>query len=342
MSHELATFTGWAATALLAAAERHSYDPGPLGAEEVEVAVEYCGICHSDQSMIDNEWGNARYPFIPGHEVVGTIVRAGEQVRGLKLGQRVGIGWYKGSCMHCGSCMEGSHNLCRTVKPTIVGSHGGFADRLRAHWAWAVPLPAGLDPALVGPLFCAGSTVFSPLLEFDIKPTDRVGVVGIGGLGHLALRFLNAWGCEVTAFTSSLSKQEEAMRLGAHKVVASTDGKALKAIAGTLDFLLVTASADLDWNALLATLRGKGRLHFVGIVPNAIPTHVFSLIPQQKSLSGSPVGSPSSMATMLEFCARHQILPQVERFPMSRVNDALDHLRSGKARYRVVLDSDFG
>ncbi len=339
MSNEIATFTGWAATAAGAPLERFSYDPGPLGAEEVEVAVEYCGICHSDQSMIDNEWGNSRYPFIPGHEVVGTIVRVGEQARGLKLGQRVGIGWYKGSCMHCGSCMQGSHNLCRTVKPTIVGSHGGFADRLRAHWAWAVPLPEGLDPALVGPLFCAGSTVFSPLLEFDIKPTDRVGVVGIGGLGHLALRFLNAWGCDVTAFTSSLSKQDEAKRLGAHKVVASTDSAAMKAIAGTLDFLLVTASADLDWNTLLATLRGKGRLHFVGIVPSAIPTHVFSLIPQQKSLSGSPVGSPSSMATMLEFCARHQILPQVEHFPMSQVNQAIDHLRAGKARYRVVLDA---
>lgn len=338
-SAELATFSGWAATAPKAPLERHSYDPGPLGAEEVEIAVEYCGICHSDQSMIDNEWGNARYPFIPGHEVVGTIVRLGEQARGLALGQRVGIGWYKGSCMHCGSCMEGSHQLCRSVKPTIVGSHGGFADRLRSHWAWAVPLPDGLDPALVGPLFCAGSTVFSPLLEFDIKPTDRVGVVGIGGLGHLALRFLNAWGCEVTAFTSSLNKQDEAKRLGAHKVVASTDSAAMKANAGTLDFLLVTASADLDWQALIATLRGKGRLHFVGIVPSAIPVHVFNLIPQQKSLSGSPVGSPSTMATMLEFCARHQILPQVEQFPMSQVNAAIDHLRSGKARYRVVLDA---
>ena len=336
---ELATFTGWAATTPGAPLERMSYDPGPLGAEDVEIAVEYCGICHSDQSMIDNEWGNARYPFIPGHEVVGTIVRLGEQARGLKLGQRVGIGWYKGSCMHCGSCMEGSHQLCRSVKPTIVGSHGGFADRLRSHWAWAVPLPDGLDPALVGPLLCAGSTVFSPLLEYDIKPTDRVGVVGIGGLGHLALRFLNAWGCEVTAFTSSLNKQDEAKRLGAHNVVASTDSAALKAIAGTLDFLLVTASADLDWQGLIATLRGKGRLHFVGIVPSAIPVHVFNLIPQQKSLSGSPVGSPKTMATMLEFCARHQILPQVEHFPMSQVNAAIDHLRSGKARYRVVLDA---
>lgn len=339
MSHEPTTFSGWAATAPGQPLQPHSYDPGPLAAEEVEVAVEYCGICHSDQSMIDNEWGNARYPFIPGHEVVGTIVRLGEQVRGLRLGQRVGIGWYKGSCMHCGSCMGGSHNLCATVTPTIVGSHGGFADRLRAHWAWAVPLPEGLDPALAGPLFCAGSTVFAPLQEFGVSPTDRVGVVGIGGLGHLAVRFLNAWGCEVTAFTSSLSKQEEARQLGAHKVVASNDGAALRAIAGSLDFLLVTACADLDWNALLTTLRGKGRLHFVGVVPSAIPAYVFSLIPQQKSLSGSPVGSPASMATMLEFCARHQILPQVEHFPMSQVNAALEHLRAGKARYRVVLDA---
>lgn len=335
----LDTFTGWAATAAGAPLERHEFTPGPLGAEDVEVAVEYCGICHSDQSMIDNEWGNARYPFVPGHEVVGTIVRLGDQVRGLQLGQRVGIGWYKGSCMHCSSCMEGSHQLCGKVKPTIVGSNGGFANRVRAHWAWAIALPEGLDPSLAGPLFCAGSTVFSPLLEFGVKPTDRVGVVGIGGLGHLALRFLNAWGCEVTAFTSSLSKQEEAQRLGAHKVVASTDSNAMKAIAGTLDFLLVTASADLDWNALLGTLNSKGRLHFVGIVPSAIPVHVFALIPRQKSLSGSPVGSPASMASMLEFCARHQIVPQVEHFPMSQVNAAIDHLRAGKARYRVVLDA---
>ncbi|MBN3862425.1 NAD(P)-dependent alcohol dehydrogenase [Pseudomonas frederiksbergensis] len=338
-STELTTFTGWAATSAGAPLERYSYDPGPLGEEEVEVAVEYCGVCHSDQSMIDNEWGLSHYPFIPGHEVVGSIVRVGAQVRGLEVGQRVGIGWYKGSCMHCSSCIGGSHNLCNTVQPTIVGSNGGFADRLRSHWAWALAIPDGLDPAMAGPLFCAGSTVFNPLVEFDVKPTDRVGVVGIGGLGHLALRFLNAWGCEVTAFTSSLSKQDEARRLGAHNVLASTDSNALKAIAGTLDFLLVTANADLDWPAMLGTLRGKGRLHFVGVVPGAIPVHVFNLLPQQKSLSASPVGSPANTATMLEFCARHQILPQVEHFPMSRINDAIDHLRSGKARYRVVLDA---
>jgi alcohol/geraniol dehydrogenase (NADP+) len=336
---EPATFNGWAATAAGAPLERYSYDPGPLGEEDVEVAVEYCGVCHSDQSLIDNDWGISRYPFVPGHEVVGKIVRMGSQVRGLELGQRVGIGWYKGSCMHCSSCINGSQQLCGTAQPTIIGSNGGFADRVRSHWAWAIAVPANLDPAMVGPLFCAGSTVFNPLLQFGVKPTDRVGVVGIGGLGHLALRFLNAWGCEVTAFTSSLNKQDEARRLGAHNVVASTDSSALKAIAGTLDFLLISANADLDWTAMLATLRGNGRLHFVGIVPSAIPVHVFDLIPQQKSLSASPVGSPGTMATMLEFCARHQILPQVEMFPMSKVNEAVDHLRSGKARYRVVLDA---
>lgn len=336
---EPTTFNGWAATAAGAPLEPYSYDPGPLGEEDVEVAVEYCGVCHSDQSLIDNDWGISRYPFVPGHEAVGKIVRMGAQVRGLQLGQRVGIGWYKGSCMHCASCMSGSQQLCGTAQPTIIGSNGGFADRLRAHWAWAVAVPDSLDPALVGPLFCAGSTVFNPLLQFGVKPTDRVGVVGIGGLGHLALRFLNAWGCEVTAFTSSLNKQDEAKRLGAHNVVASTDSNALKAIAGSLDFLLISANADLDWPAMLATLRANGRLHFVGIVPSAIPVHVFDLIPQQKSLSASPVGSPGTMATMLEFCARHQILPQVEMFPMSKVNEAVDHLRSGKARYRVVLDA---
>lgn len=149
----VSTFTGWAATQAGAPLEQFEYDPGPLGAEEVEVAIEYCGICHSDQSMIDNEWKNARYPFIPGHEVVGTVVRLGEQAQGLKIGQRVGIGWLKGSCMHCNSCMEGSHQLCNMIKPTIVGSHGGFANRMRAHWAWTLPIPDSLDPSLAGPLF---------------------------------------------------------------------------------------------------------------------------------------------------------------------------------------------
>lgn len=329
----------WAASGPGKPLQPFDYRPGALGDEEVEIEVDYCGICHSDLSMLDNEWGMTSYPFVPGHEAVGPIVRLGPQAKGLTIGQVVGIGWNRGSCMHCRPCLSGEQHLCTEVEATIVGRHGGFADRLRAHWAWALPLPAGLDPALAGPLFCGGITVFSPLLQHGIKPTERVGVVGIGGLGHMAVRFLNAWGCEVTAFTSSPGKRDEAIALGAHRVVASTDRAALREIAGSLDFVLVTANVSLDWNAFIDTLAPKGRLHVVGAVLDPIPVPVFALMAQQRSLSASPTGSPAAMATMLDFCARHGIVPQVERFPMTRVNEAMQHLREGKARYRIVLDA---
>lgn len=331
----------WAAPAAGQRLERHTYDAGPLGDEEVEIAVEHCGVCHSDLSMIDNEWKFSAYPLVPGHEVVGRIVALGSQARGLKLGQRVGVGWANRSCLHCAPCVAGDQHLCASSQATMLGPHGGFAERVRAQWVWAIPLPEGIRPDVAGPLFCGGITVFSPLMEFDIRPTHRVGVVGIGGLGHMALRFLRAWGCEVTAFTSSPAKHAEARTLGAHHVVASNDAAAIGALAGSLDLVIVTVNVPLDWKAIIAALAPRGRLHFVGAVLEPIPVQAFALIGGQKSVSGSPIGSPSNLARMLDFCARHGIEPQVEHFPMSRVNDALDHLRSGKARYRVVLDADF-
>lgn len=320
------------------ALQAFDYDPGPLAPEQVEIAVEHCGICHSDLSMLDNEWKRTTYPFVPGHEVVGTVTAIGEQVKGVKPGQRVGLGWFSGSCMHCGACLGGDQHLCAKTQETIVGRHGGFADRVRAHWGWAFPLPAGLDANAAGPLFCGGITVFNPILLAGVKPTDRVGVVGIGGLGHLALKFLRAWGCEVTAFTSSEAKRAEALALGAHHAVGSTDKAALKNLHGRFDFILVTVNVALDWSAYTAALRPKGRLHFVGAVLEPIPVAAFSLIGGQKSIAGSPTGSPSAIAAMLDFAARHRIAPQIEVFPMAQVNDALAHLRAGKARYRIVLD----
>lgn len=330
-------FRGWAAIAKSEPLQQMEFEVPELSADEVEIAVDYCGLCHSDLSMIDNEWGVSRYPFVPGHEAVGRVVGLGANVRALQIGQQVGVGWHSGSCMSCGTCLEGSQHLCSKVQPTIIGHQGGFADRLRAHWAWAVPLPKGIDPSLAGPLFCGGLTVFTPLLEFDVKPTHRVGVVGIGGLGHLALRFLRAWGCEVVAITSTASKQEEALQLGAHRVVVSNDTTAMASLACSLDMVLVTASASLNWDALIASLRANGRMHVVGMPLDAIPVRAMSLIRLQRSISGSPTGSPTTLATMLEFCARHSIAPQVEHFPMSDINTALHHLREGKARYRVVL-----
>ena len=313
---------------------------GPLVDEQIEIAVEYCGICHSDVAMLNNEWGMTTYPFVPGHEVVGTIAAAGPRVRNLKVGQRVGLGWFSQSCMTCTQCMNGHHNRCGSAEQTIVGRDGGFATRVRAHYAWATPLPAALDAAKAGPLFCGGITVFNPIVQFDIRPTSTVGVIGIGGLGHMALQFLNKWGCEVVAFTSSDAKAAEARALGATRTASSRSDADLAAMKGQLDFLLVTATATLNWPAYIETLAPGGRLHFVGVPPDPVAVQVFPLILGQRSVSGSPLGSPATTATMLGFAARHGIAPVTELFPMSKVNEALKHLESGKARYRIVLKND--
>jgi uncharacterized zinc-type alcohol dehydrogenase-like protein len=316
------------------------YDPGELKPDQIEIDVIACGVCHSDLSMLNNEWRMSAYPLVPGHEVVGTVARTGGHVKHLKVGDTVGLGWFSGSCMTCDRCMSGNHNLCASNEQTIVGRFGGFADKVRCNAEWAVPLPPGLDARKVGPLFCGGITVFNPIVQFDVKPTDRVGVIGIGGLGHLALQFLNKWGCEVTAFTSSDAKRDEALAMGAHHVVNSRDESHLAKITGSLDFILSTVNADLQWPPFLSALAPKGRFHTVGVIPSPIPMPSFALIEGQKSISGSPSGSPATIRKMVEFCARHHIAPVTEHFPMSQANEALVHLESGKARYRVVLEND--
>lgn len=331
----------WAAHEAGGPLHAHEFSWGALADEWVEVAVEYCGICHSDLSMLDNEWGRSSYPLVPGHEIVGRVVACGARAQRVQVGDRVGIGWFVGSCNCCAPCIAGQQHLCGRTQETIVGRPGGFAERVRAHWLWAEPLPEAIDPAAAGPLFCGGATVFSPIQEFDVRPTDRVGVVGIGGLGHLAVQFLKAWGCEVTAFTSSEAKAEEARRLGAHRIVNSRDKGSLKAEAGRYDFVLVTVNVALDWMAYVQALAPKGRLHFVGAVLEPVQLAAFGLIGGQKSVSGSPMARPATVAKMLAFCARHGIAPWVNEFAMSSVNEAIEHLRAGRARYRVVLKSDW-
>ncbi|WP_281646713.1 NAD(P)-dependent alcohol dehydrogenase [Parendozoicomonas sp. Alg238-R29] len=317
--------------------EAFEYDPGPLGDGEVELAVESCGICHSDLSMLNNEWGITQYPFVAGHEVIGKITATGANVSDLKTGQNVGLGWHSDYCHICHSCMSGDHNLCSKAQPTIAGRHGGFADKVRADASAVVALPEGLNPKTAGPLFCGGITVFNPLVQFDIPSTAKVAVIGIGGLGHLALQFLNAWGCEVTAFTSSEAKQAEALEMGAHKTLNSRSKEALSEAAGYFDLIISTVNVKLDWNAYINTLAPKGRLHFVGATLEALDIAAFPLIGGQRSISGSPVGSPATIKTMLEFAARHNIEPVVEHFKFDQVNEAIAHLKEGKARYRVVL-----
>jgi uncharacterized zinc-type alcohol dehydrogenase-like protein len=331
---------GYAAASAKGALEPFEFDLGPLGPEEVEIKVTHCGLCHSDLSMLDNEWGMSKYPFVPGHEAVGTIVAMGPEAKGLAIGQTVGIGWTAYSCLSCHECLSGDHHLCATGQGTIVGRYGGFADRLRAQWAWTRPIPEGLDVAKAGPLLCGGITVFAPFRLHQVPSTARVGIIGIGGLGHMALQFANKWGCEVHAFTTSDSKEAEARKLGAHYVHNTKHEGELKKIAGSLDMIISTINVPLDIPGLLGALKPKGILHVVGAILEPMPIPAFGLISGQKSVSGSPTGSPTAISTMLEFSARHGVAPITEVFPMSKVNDALEHLRAGKARYRIVLVND--
>jgi alcohol/geraniol dehydrogenase (NADP+) len=334
-------FKAYAASRANGPLEPFSFDPGPLRPEEVEIKVTHCGLCHSDLSMLDNEWGMTQYPFVPGHEVAGKVVALGDGAKGLKVGQRVGLGWFAYSCLSCHECLSGNQHLCAKAQGTIVGRHGGFADRVRAQWPWARPLPEALDSANTGPLLCGGVTVFAPLLIHQLPSTARVGIIGIGGLGHMALQFVNKWGCEVHAFTTSQSKEAEARKLGAHYVHNTKQDGVLKQLVGSLDLIISTINAPLDVAGLLDTLAPKGQLHNVGAVPKPFEVPAFSLILGQKSVSGSPTGSPTTIDHMLAFSARHAIAPITETFPMSKVNDALERLRSGKARYRIVLTNDF-
>lgn len=307
------------------------------GHDEVDIAISHCGICHSDLSVLNDEWGMTEFPLVPGHEVVGHIAAVGAKVSHLEVGQAVGIGWFSRSCITCDQCMSGNHNLCAGAEGIMMGRPGGFADRVRVQAHWATPLPDGIAIADAGPLFCGGITVFNPIIQNNIKPTDRVGVVGIGGLGHMGLRFLSAWGCEVTAFSTSPDKESEAREFGAHNFVATRDDAALEALAGAFDMILVTVNADLNWDLYINALAPKGKLHLVGAAEKVTAT-VFPMILAQRAVGASPLGSPATTREMIRFAARYGISPQTEHFPLAKVNDAMEHLRAGKPRYRIVLD----
>lgn len=317
--------------------ERFEYDPGVLGPNEIEVAVEYCGICHSDIHVIDNDWMGSTYPLIPGHEVVGTVSRAGAHVTCVKIGERVGIGWECDSCGTCEWCRQGEENNCPENRATCVGHYGGFAQALRCDERFAFPLPAALASENAAPLLCGGITVYSPFRLYGVKPQDRVGVVGIGGLGHFALQFARAFGSHVTAISTSPSKVDEAKHLGAHEFVLGSDPEALKALRGKLDFILVTAFAPLDWPTYMAMLRPHGRLCFVGAVLQPLTVSVFDLMFGQKSVCGSVIGGRAMIAEMLTFAARQNIQAMIEVMPMEKCNEAVAKVRNNQARYRMVL-----
>ena len=315
----------------------YKYDPGALGAHGVEIAITHCGVCHSDLHLISNDWGISQYPFIPGHEVIGTVAAVGADVGSQQKGQRVGLGWQSNSCGECEWCIRGLENLCPAAEATCVHRNGGYADRVRANTRFVIPIPEALDSEHAAPLLCAGITVYNPLRNHGVNPSSRVGIVGIGGLGHLALQFARVFGAEVTAFSTSAGKEEEARSLGAQHFVNTRESKAMKEVAGTQDLILTTVNADQDWGAFIQALRPTGTLCFVGVPPTPVTIHAFPLISGLRTISGSPTGSPSRLREMLDVAARHGVQAATEPFPMAKANEAIEKVKKGKVRYRAVL-----
>jgi uncharacterized zinc-type alcohol dehydrogenase-like protein len=333
----MANIQGLAAHAAGAELLSYHFDPGKLGPHEVEIAISHCGICHSDLHLISNDWGISQYPFIPGHEIVGKVAAVGEAVAALAVGQRVGLGWQSNSCGECEWCTRGMENLCAAAESTCVHRNGGYADRVRANSRFVIPIPKALESEHAAPLLCAGITVYNPLRNHGVNPSSRVGIIGIGGLGHLAIQFANVFGAEVTAFSTSATKEEEAHSLGAHHFVNSRESKSLKEVAGTLDLIVSTVNADQDWGVYIQALRPTGTLCFVGVPPSPVAVHAFPIVSGLRSISGSPIGSPSRLREMLDVAARHGVKAQTESFPMAKANEAIEKVKKNKVRYRAVL-----
>lgn len=315
------------------------YEPAPLRPHDVEVTISHCGVCHSDLHLLDGEWGGS-YPMVCGHEVVGTITACGNAVDPSRMGQRVGIGWQRGACLACDYCLRGEENLCEANEATCNGHYGGFARAIRLDERFCHPLPNGLASETVAPLLCAGITVYAPLRRYQANAHTRVGVVGIGGLGHLALQFARAMGCHVTAFTTSERKAEEAQTLGAHQAVITTQAGALRRVSRTLDLLIVTVAADLNWYDYARTLRANGTMCFVGAASSTVNIPIGALVSRQWQITGGNIGGRALMREMLAFADTHRITAQTEVLPFHDVNTALDRLRQNDVRYRFVLAWD--
>jgi uncharacterized zinc-type alcohol dehydrogenase-like protein len=331
-------FAALAALSKGASLEPFSYEPAPLGPHDVELDVTHCGLCHSDIHLIDDAWNRAKFPQVPGHEIVGKVAAVGGAITTLAIGQRVGVGWQRSACLSCDLCVGGDENLCRQQQATCMGHHGGLADKLRIDGRFTFALPDEMESAVAAPLLCGGATVYAPLRRFGVTAATSVAVIGIGGLGHMALMMLRAFGCEATAFSTSPNKRDEALAMGATDFAPSTDPKELRKHFGRFDLILSTVHAKLDWTTYLQTLRPNGTLCLLGMPPGVIQVPPALLVTGHRSITGSDIASRATIREMLRFTARHRIAPLLERMPMSEANAALTRLRANQVRYRVVLE----
>lgn len=333
--------SGYAAKGLGQELEQFSYTPPQLKDEEVRVNITHCGLCFSDIHAIDDYYGITTFPFVPGHEIVGHVSEVGSAVSGLNEGDRVGIGWQGRSCTKCEWCMKGDDHLCTDIdKMGVWTPYGGFSSSTTADSRFVYSLPASMPSEVASVLLCAGIAVYSPLRSWATERKQKIGIVGVGGLGHLAIQFAHALGYEVTALSSSPDKEGEALALGADHFLVARDKTSLRQMKFSLDMVLYTGHGNNDFTALLRTLKKNGKLLMVGFPPQPFAFEPVDLVVYQLSVGGSFLGNRTMMREMLTFAQERGIMPKLELMPMSQVNEAIRRVKEGKARYRIVLVND--
>jgi uncharacterized zinc-type alcohol dehydrogenase-like protein len=337
----------YAASAPTAQLGPFEFERRAVGAHDVLIEIAYCGICHSDLHQVRNEWGNSVYPMVPGHEIVGRVLEVGAHVKGFKPGDLAGVGCLVDSCRTCPSCARDLEQFCEkgaafsynsTEMDRKTPTQGGYSSRIVTDEAFVLHISPKLDLAAAAPLLCAGITTYSPLKHWKTKVGDKVGVVGLGGLGHMAVKLAAAMGAEVTMLSTSKAKEFDARKLGAHSFGLTSSPETFKRLAGYFDLIIDTISAPHDYNAYLNLLRVDGAMVLLGVPPEPAPVSAFPLIMGRRSLSGSLIGGLKETQEMLDFCAEHNIVSDIELIPVQQVNEAYERMLKADVRYRFVLD----
>jgi len=319
-------------------------EPGP---RDVLIDILFCGVCHSDIHQARDEWGGAIFPMVPGHEIVGRVKQIGKAVTKVAVGDLVGVGCMVDSCGECDPCKHGVEQFCAkdcawtyngTELDRRTPTFGGYSTRVVATEKFVLKIPAGLDPAAAAPLLCAGVTTWSPLRQWNCKPGDRVGVVGLGGLGHMAVKLASSLGAEVTVLSTTRSKEADARRLGAHAFEPTREESTFQKLAGRLDLIVDTVSAPHDYNKYLGLLRPRGAMVLVGVPAEPTPVAAFSLIKGNRRLAGSLIGGIAETQELLDYCGKHRIVADIETIPIQKINDAWERMLRGDVRYRFVVD----
>lgn len=319
-------------------------DPKP---DDVAIDIQFCGVCHSDLHQVRNEWKNTVYPCVPGHEIVGLVTAVGSNVKNYKEGDKVAVGCLVDSCRTCSSCKEDLEQHCEKGATFTYNSedkdlqsttYGGYSDSIVVHQDFVLSVPDHLDFAATAPLLCAGITTYSPLRRYEVGPGKKVGIVGLGGLGHMGVQFAAAMGAEVVVISHSPGKQEDAKKLGASSVILSTDADQVEAAANSFDFILDTVSAQHDLNLYLGLLKRSGTMVLVGAPPEPSPVAAFNLIFQRRQLAGSLIGGIKETQEMLDFCGEHNIVCEIEQINIQEINEAYERMLKSDVKYRFVID----